>query len=92
MISLASHISARLQRDRCDGRLAECYAEQCVLTGTATTPEDALAAWQKWLATQGGWSESPLRVSDWKNGFHERVAAVIREVARYSSAVATDLA
>jgi hypothetical protein len=82
-IDIASHLTARLQADTCAGQLCEYYADQVFATGTKTTPDDALGAWCKWLESQGGRCVHPPKVSDWKNGFHERVALAIREVARY---------
>jgi hypothetical protein len=84
-ISVAEHIAVRLQADDCGGpllgSLCEHYADQVLITGTKTTTEDALAAWMRWLASQGGRPE--VKVSSLIGSFHERVAAVIREVARY---------
>jgi hypothetical protein len=67
----------------CGGHLCSYYADQVLDTGIRTTPEDAFAAWSRWLAAEGGTSERPLKVSDWANGFHDRTARAIREVARY---------
>jgi hypothetical protein len=83
MNDIARHINARLHADCCGENLCSFYADQLAITGTKTTAEDALSAWSRWLDAQGGKPERPLKVSDWTNGFHERVAAMIREVARY---------
>jgi hypothetical protein len=80
-MSTAQHLRARL-RD-CDGQLCSQYADQVLTTGINTTAHDAFSTWHKWLDSQGGTPVKTLRLSDWNDGFHERVAAVIREVSRY---------
>lgn len=82
-INLTTHLSARLQHLAVGGTLLSHYADQVRATGTATTAEDALGAWRKWCEAQGGKMASPPEVADWKDDHHERVAAVLREVARY---------
>lgn len=79
-IDIATHIKARLQSFTIGEKLSLFYAEQLLATGIKTTSEDAFNAWSKWLASQGGKLEQALKVSD----FDERVATVIREVARYN--------
>ncbi len=53
------------------------YERAVLETGLKTTPEDAFAAWGRWLGPH------PYEIEDWPEQYHQKVAAVIREVARY---------
>ena len=66
------------------GRLMHLYAELAMTKGVDTTPEDAHAAWLKWLESQGGRLERPEL--DCVSEFDRRVAAGIVDAARYNHA------
>ena len=79
------HLRARLEvtGDVCGPSLLACYADQITLTGKHTTADDAISAWLRWVEKSGGRVSQPSQPSDWPNGYMRRVAAAIREVARY---------
>lgn len=65
----------------CGPRLLARYAEQLALTGEKTTSEDAYDAWLLWIEDDGGEPSPDVT----QRLFDERVAVVIREVARYDT-------
>lgn len=75
---MVRHLRARLPD--CGPGLCQHYADQVGATGVKTTAADAFEAWAKWLC---GDDDCPYVITDWGNGFHNRTAWVIREVARY---------
>lgn len=86
LTNTTEHLRARLEvtGDVCGPSLLACYEYQIALTGKRTTPEDAVSAWLRWVNGPGGITLQPPKPSDWPNGYMHRVAAAIREVARYS--------
>lgn len=84
--AIATRIGALGANMACGPCLCASYAKQSLLTGTSTTPQDAFDAWCRGMGTTPANVEefrAAYKVTDWPTGgFHDQVAAVIREVAQ----------
>jgi len=79
--ALGAHLQARLAVAGipCGSRLVSYYTTLVEERGKSITTEDAFATWLRWLSDAGGRPERPLTADQ----THERIAGVLREVARY---------
>jgi len=84
-IALSTHIQSRLAIAGfpCGRQLISHYTILVKSKEQKITPEDALATWLHWLEESGGQPTKPLTLLDWADQTHERIAAILCEVARY---------
>lgn len=79
---LARNIRVRLPW-ACPPGLMSHYVALASRRGRNTTREDAFSVWMEWLDALGGKPENELTPDSWPADDHAKVAAAIREAARY---------